>query len=76
MVTKNLTYFSINHNHSNCGLRSNEIIRDEISVLTFIKTTVMYGNYTDGYHRIGLFAGSNSQSEYISSTWKCGIKSD
>ncbi len=30
-----LTYFSISH--SNCGLRSNEIIRDEISVLTSIK---------------------------------------
>ncbi len=69
-----LTYFAINH--SDGRLTWKEIIRDEISVLTSIKTTVMYGNYTDGYHRIGLFARSNSQSEYISSTWKCVMKSD
>ncbi len=36
----------------------------------------MYGNFYDDYHRIGLFAGSNSQSAYISSTWKCGMTND
>jgi hypothetical protein len=41
-----------------------------------VLTTVMYGNFPDGYHRIGLFAGSNSQSAYISSTWKCGMTND
>jgi hypothetical protein len=41
-----------------------------------VLTTVMYGNIYDGYHRIGLFAGANSQSAYISSTWKCGMTSE
>jgi hypothetical protein len=41
-----------------------------------VLTTVMYGQFTGDYHRIGLFGGSNSQRAYISSTWKCGMTSD
>jgi hypothetical protein len=38
-----------------------------------VLTTAIYGNVYDVYHRIGLFAGSNFQTAYISSTWKCGM---
>jgi hypothetical protein len=41
-----------------------------------VMTAVMYGNVLDVYHRIGLFAGTNSQSAYISSTYKCGMTND
>jgi hypothetical protein len=41
-----------------------------------VMTTVMYGDLTDGYRRIGLFAGKNSQSAYISSTVRCGMTND
>jgi hypothetical protein len=41
-----------------------------------VMTTVMYGGYADGDQRIGLFAGKNSQSAYISSTVRCSMTND
>jgi hypothetical protein len=41
-----------------------------------VMTAVIYGNIFDGQHRIGLFAGKNCQSAYISSTYKCGMTND
>jgi hypothetical protein len=48
---------------------SHEIVRNEASASMSVLTTVMYGDFPDSLHRIGLFGGSINQSAYISSTW-------
>jgi hypothetical protein len=51
-----LTYLRLQFTASSY-LKTIEINRAEASASMFIQTAVFYGNYPDGFHRIGIFAG-------------------